>query len=93
MYEIVTEASSSAGSVRLQEYPVLEAGNISFPNGKYTVGFEPISNESSFNIIHRVDNAELINTLISKGLIKFVCTVSSPISSYRKAIYLKLLIN
>lgn len=83
MPEIITEAGSASGSVRLHEFPVLEVGNLSFPNGRYAVGFEPGSDETSFAITHRVEHAGLISDLISDRLIKFVCTVSSPASSYR----------
>lgn len=85
MYEIVTESSLSTGSVRGHEFPVLEAGNFSFPNGRYIVRYEPLNDESSFNVIHRIENAKLINIFISKRLVKFVCTVSSPASSYRES--------
>lgn len=85
MPEIITEASSSLGTVRVHEFPVLEAGNLSFPNGRYIVGFEPCSDQASFSITHRIEGAQLINDLISDGLMTFVCTVASPISSYRKS--------
>ncbi len=83
MPEIVTEADSASGSVRMHEFPVLEEGNLSFPNGRYVVSFESGSDEASFEITHRIEQAQLINDLIAAGLAKFVCIVSSPASSYR----------
>ena len=83
MPEIVTEARSSLSAVRAHEFPVLEAGNLSFPNGRYIVGFEPRSDQTSFAITHRIAGAQLITDMISHGLTTFVCTVASPVSSYR----------
>ncbi len=83
MPEIITEAGSASGSVRMHAFPVLEVGNLSFPDGRYTVSFEPGSDESSFQITHRIEQAQLINDLITEGLTKFICMVSSPASSYR----------
>lgn len=83
MSEIVTAANSLSGSVRTYEFPVLESGNLSFPNGKYIVEFKSGADQNSFEISHRVEGAELINELISEGLTKFICMISSPVSSYR----------
>jgi len=83
MSEIATDASASSGSIRVYEFPVLETGNLSFPNGRYIVEFKSGPDQKSFEVIHRVEGAGLISQLISEGLAKFVCMVASPVSSYR----------
>lgn len=85
MVEIITEARVSSSTVRAHEFPALEAGNISFPDGRYIVDFEPGQDQRSFTISHRVEGAPLINGLIGDRLAKFVCMVSSPASSYRQS--------
>ena len=83
MYEVVTEARSPNSAVRGHAFPVLESGNTSFPEGRYVVEFEPGSDSSSFTLRHRIEGAALIADVIADGLAQFVCTVASPISSYR----------
>ena len=83
MDEVVTEARSPDSAVRAHAFPSLESGNTSFPEGRYVVGFEPAADASSFTVRHRIEGAKLINDVIAKGLVQFVCTVASPISSYR----------
>ena len=84
MSEIVTLARASSNAIRSHSFPVLEAGNISFPNGRYTLEFEPGSDQTSFVLRHRIDGAPLISRLLDEGKARYVCAVSSPISSYRR---------
>lgn len=84
MIEIISKSGSFVDSSCSQEVPVLEAGNNSFPNGRYTVRFEQGTDLSSYVVSHQIDHADLINSLVSKDLAKFVCTVLSPASNYRK---------
>lgn len=84
MSAIVTEARSASNAIRSHGFPVLEAGNISFPNGRYTLEFEPGNDRSSFVLRHRIDGAPLISRLLDEGKARYVCAVSSPISSYRR---------
>ena len=83
MSEIVTLARSAANAIRSHGFPVLEAGNISFPNGMYTLDFEPGTDQASFVLKHRIEGAPLISRLLEKQKARYVCVVSSPISSYR----------
>ena len=83
MGDVVTEARSLDSAVRTHTFPALESGNTSFPEGRYVVGFEPGADASSFTVRHRIEGAKLIEDAIAKGLAQFVCTVASPISSYR----------
>ena len=83
MDEVVTEARSPNSTVRAHGFPALESGNTSFPEGRYVVGFEAGADASSFTVRHLIEGAQLINDVIADGLAQFVCTVASPISSYR----------
>ena len=83
MNEVVTEARAPNIAVRGHAFPALESGNTSFPEGRYVVRFEPGADGSSFTVWHRVEGAALINDVIAEGLAQFVCTVASPVSSYR----------
>ena len=83
MDEVVTEAKSPNSAVRAHAFPMLESGNMSFPQGRYLVGFEARADGSSFTVRHRIEGAQLINEAIADGLTQFVCTVASPVSSYR----------
>lgn len=84
MSEILTEASSPSNAIRSHQFPVLEAGNISYPNGRYAVDFEPGSDRTSFVLRHRIEGAPLISRLLSEGKARYVCAISSPVSSYRR---------
>ena len=84
MSEIVTLAQETSNAVRAHGFPVLEAGNISFPNGRYIVKFTARGNRSSFDLTHRIEGARLISRLLEEGKALYVCAVSSPIASYRR---------
>lgn len=84
MSEIVTLARSSGSSIRFHGFPTLEAGNLSFPAGRYTLDFKPGRDRSSFDLEHRIMDAPLISRLLKQGKACYVCAVSSPISSYRQ---------
>ena len=84
MNKIATIARSSSNAIRSHGVPVLEAGNLSFPNGRYTVDFEPGEDRTSFVLKHRVEGAPLISRLLREERARYVCAVSSPISSYRR---------
>lgn len=84
MSEIVTLARSASNAIRSHGFPVLEAGNISFPNGSYALEFEPGSDRASFVLTHRIEGAPLISRLLSEDKARYVCAVSSPVSSYRR---------
>ena len=82
MDEVVTEARATDSAVRAHVFPALESGNLSFPKGRYVVGFER-ADASSFTVRHRIEGAQLISDAVAEGLAQFVCAVASPISSYR----------
>lgn len=78
---VVHGASNAIGS---HDYPMLESGNLAFPNGKYAIDFQPAENGPGFNITHYVEGAPLIPRLVKEGVATYACIVSSPLSSYRK---------
>ena len=77
-------SDTSSGS-RVFAWPVLEAGNGSFPDGAYTVRLKQGQPGRSFQLAHEVTGAGLIESRIAAGKVLFVCTVASPISAYRVA--------
>lgn len=81
---IVTEASSLSNAIRSHGFPVLEAGNISYPNGRYALDFEPGGDRTSFVLRHWIEGAPLVSRLLREGKARYVCAVSSPVSSYRR---------
>lgn len=83
MDEMVTEARAPNSAVRGHEFPALESGNMSFPDGRYRVAFEARPGGNSFTVRHRIENAPLIVEALAEGLAQWVCTVASPVSSYR----------
>ena len=84
MTRIITIASSLSNAIRAHNHPILEAGNLSYPEGRYTVDFSPGSDRSSFTLKHQIEGAPLIVRLLKQNQAKYVCTVSAPISAYRK---------
>ena len=84
MNDIITLARSSSNAIRSHGFPALEAGNISFPDGRYALDFEPGRDRASFIIKHTIEGAPLITRLLTEQRAQYVCAVSSPISSYRR---------
>ena len=84
MKNIDTSASSPSNAIRTHNVPVLEAGNISFPNGVYSVSFTPEDDRRSFTLKHEVRGAPLIARLLDERRACYVCAVSSARSSYRR---------
>ena len=80
--EVVTPGPSNA--IRSDHHPILESGNLSFPQGRYTLDFKAGSDRSSCTLTHRVEHAPLIKKLVEAGQAQYACVVSAPASSYRK---------
>ena len=77
------QASEPSEGARAFGWPVLQRGNISYPDGSYCAEIEPGSDRCSFRMTHDVRGARLIARLIAEDKARYACTVSSPISSYR----------
>ena len=82
--ELKTIAATSANTIGSHGHPVLEEGNLSYPAGKYIVAFEGRRGESAFELVHRVEDAALVSTLVGAGCAQYGCIVSSPRSFYRE---------
>ena len=77
-------SSTPASGCRAFPWPVLEAGNGSFVRGLYGVDLEHKEPGRSFELTHRIEGAELIERWIRAGFVRFVCSVSAPVSAYRQ---------
>ena len=85
MYSFSISAEKSSNAIRTPAFPVLESGNVSFPNGRYIVDIVEINREaSSLTIRHKIEGAPLISRLLRKEQAVYTCTVSTPKSSYRE---------
>lgn len=84
MYKFSVSAAESSNAIRSPRFPVLESGNISFPKGRYTIECVRGHDECSYIIRHRIEGAPLILRLLEEKKAVYVCTVSSPKSSYRE---------
>lgn len=82
--KISTRAADPNPSSRVFPWPVLEAGNDSFPRGEYTVACENKEAGQSFALRHQVQGAPLIERWLDEGKVDYVCTVAAPRSMYRK---------
>ena len=83
-YSIEAVSPGPSNAVRSHDHPMLESGNLSFPQGRYVLEFQPGEDRSSYTITHRVQGAALISRLLDARQARFVCIVSSPRSSYRR---------
>ena len=82
--EITVRGSDAATGSRVFAWPVLEAGNGSFPTGEYSIEITQGEPGRSFRLTHTVTSASLIENWIDEGKVLFVCTVASPNAAYRK---------
>ena len=81
--EISTRSSDPGPSSRAFHWPVLEAGNDSFPSGIYTVTCTDQEVGKSITLRHQVQGAPLIEQWLAQGRLAFVCSVAAPRSMYR----------
>ena len=65
-------------------YPSIDAGNISFPEGRYDVDVCSLANGTSIQITHYLENAPFIENLIKRGRAQYGCLLYMPITGYRK---------
>ena len=79
--EAVVPGPSNA--VRAHDHPMLETGNLAFPEGRYVLDFRAGDDRSSYTITHHITGAPLITRLLDAGQASYACIVSSPLSSYR----------
>lgn len=82
--KISARAADPNPSSRALPWPVLEAGNASFPEGEYSVTCENKETGQSFTLRHQVQGAPLIERWLDEGKMEYVCAVAAPRSMYRK---------
>lgn len=80
---LIVRSSDPAIVGRAFPWPVLEAGNESFPNGSYTISCEDKDLGKSFILRHQVQNAPLIERWMRERKLLFICSVAAPASMYR----------
>lgn len=83
-YQIEAVALGTSNAIRSHDHPILESGNLSFPEGRYLLDIQPGEHRSSWEITHRIEGASLISMLLEEQKAWYSCIVSSPISSYRE---------
>ena len=71
-------------SSRAFHWPVLEAGNSSYPHGLYSVSCEDKERGKSCTLEHNIHGAQLIENWMKEGKLNFICSVAAPRSMYRK---------
>ena len=77
-------ARTPSNAISSRDYPVLEEGNMAFPNGEYEVAFEKVEGRRfAYSVHHIIRGAPLISRLLSEGSARYACAVSSPKSAYR----------
>ena len=84
-HSVEAVAPGPSNAVRAHDHPILETGNLSFPEGRYVLDFDAGDDRSSYTITHRIIGAALITRLLDSQQARYACIVSSPISSYRAA--------
>ena len=81
--ELSTRAADPESRSRAFQWPVLEAGNGSFPCGIYSFVCEDKEPGQSFWLQHKIQGAALIENWMDQGRLCFVCAVAAPRSMYR----------
>lgn len=81
---VETRPDDEGGGSRTFRWPVLEAGNESYPNGTYRVECEPLNPGQSFRLRHEFEGVPLLDQWESDGHLTFVCTVASRPTMYRR---------
>lgn len=75
---------SGSRLVRAFPHPVLEEGNLSFPEGQYSPEIDMGADGYSATVRHFLQGAPLIARLLEEGDAFYACTVSIPVTSYRR---------
>ena len=83
-FQIEAVAPGTSNAIRSHDHPMLESGNLSFPQGRYLLALEPGADRSSYLLTHQIEGAPLISRLLKDRKALYACVVSSPLSSYRE---------
>lgn len=72
------------GTVQIPPYPSLDAGNLSFPDGRYEPVVRSLAGGASAQVTHDLQGAPLLERLVSEGRAGFGCLLAVPLTGYRK---------
>lgn len=72
--------------VRALPYPVLEEGDLSWPQGHYDVSFVSSTHpdRNSVMVRHELSGAPFLQQIIDDGRAEYACSVAVPITNYRR---------
>lgn len=71
-------------AVRAFLYPILEPGNLSFPDASYGQEFAKGVDRCSVTLTHRLEGCPFLERLIARRQAAYSCVVSIPITGYRR---------
>ena len=83
-YRIEAVVPGTSNAIRSHDHPMVESGNLSFPDARYVLELLPGEDRSSYVITHRIEGAPLIARLLESRQARYACIVSSPVSAYRE---------
>ena len=83
-YQIEAVVPGPSNAIRSHDHPMIESGNLSFPDARYLLELLPGDDRSSYTVTHRIEGAPLIARLLERQQARYACIVSSPISAYRE---------
>ena len=81
---IVARTSAGTNDIRFHQFPALDDGNDSFPNGQYRVDGAPSAPGDHLVLLHQLDGAPLIQRFIDQGRAAYACAIAAPRSAHRE---------
>ena len=81
---IVARTLTGTNDIRFHEFPTLDDGNDSFPDGQYQVDSETDAAEAQLILRHQLEGAPLIQRFIDQGHAVYACAIAAPRSAYRE---------
>ena len=83
--KILAKDGASTNAMPARDFPVIEGGNDSFPDGNYMIDTEADgSHPSRFIMQHTVEGARLVERLLAEKKAVFACAIAAPRSAYRE---------
>ena len=74
---------SASQAIRMFAYPLLEAGNLSFPEGDYAPQLQATA-DGYVDLEHKISGAPLIESMLTRKLAVCACVFAVPITGYRR---------
>lgn len=78
------KSGSGTNDIRFHDYPTVDDGNDSFPEGDYQVTGSVADNNTRMILSHRISGAPLLQRLIDQGKAAYACAIAAPRSGYRE---------